>query len=139
MISNIYFNKRGILRLNPLWISLNSGKYKLCFSSIIQISTTQRENTIKLRDIFFIFSKKLDIKADKPSIFLNIKITPLDQLFRIGVLIISLFCISYVIAPFTFIPIQLLFYILFGFLVSYTILLLIFKRKDYFKVEMVNE
>jgi len=136
MKRNICINKRGILRINPIWVSLNAGKYKLYFSDKIQISTMQVENTIKLRDMFSIFSKKVDITVDKPSAFLDVQITSFDRWLRIGTLFISLFCILYVMTPWNFFPIQTLFYILFGYLILSTILLLIFKKKDFFKVQM---
>ena len=136
MKNNIHINKRGILSINPIWVSLNDGKYKLYFSEKIQIPTTQRENTIKLRDMFFIFSKKVDIKAEKPSSTLNVQISSLDRWLRIGVLIVCFFSIIYLMMRWTFFPIQMLSYILFGYLGFSIILLLILKRKDYFKVQV---
>jgi len=133
----IYINKKGILYINPIWVSLNDGKYHLYFSNKIQISTTQRENTLKIRDVLFIFSKKVNVQAEEPSTILNLQITLLDSWFRIGTVFISLLCILYVMTPWTFIPVGILFYILFGYLGFYALFFLIFKRKTYFKVEKV--
>lgn len=135
MENNIYIYKKGRLLVNPIWVSLNKGKYKLYFSNPIRLSTNQVENTIKLRDMFFIHSKKIDIQCTDTSTSFDIQITKLERCFGIGTIIVALFCLFYIMCPWRFIPTQVLFYILFGYLGVATILLFIFKRKNYFKVK----
>ena len=136
MKNNIYINKKGILQVNPIWISINNGRYKLYFSNPIQLSTNQKDNTIKLREMLFIHSKKVDICIEDTSVSLEIKITNLDRRLRIGIIIVSLFCMFYVVSPWNFFPTQTPFYVLFGYIGISAIFLLIFKRKDYFTVQM---
>ena len=139
MGNNIYIHKRGILlEKESVWVSLNDGKYKLYGSNPIQFSTTQKENTVKLKEVFFICSKKIDVQIEGGSVSLNIEITKLDRWLRAGIIIVSLFCILYIVCPFRFMPTQALFYILFGYWGIAIILPFIFKRKNYFKVQIFN-
>ena len=138
MKNNIYIHKKGILEINPIWISINNGKYKLYFSNSIQFPTKQKENTIKLREMWFIHSKKINVPIEDTSVSLEIKITSLDRWLRIGLLVICLSTIFYLMSPWRFFPTQVLSYILFGYIGVAIILLLLFKRKDYFEVQMVK-
>lgn len=135
MKNNIYINKKGLLRINPIWVSLNKGKYKLYCSNPIQLSTDQKENVIEIREVFFIHSKKIDVHIEDTSISLNIQITSLDRWLRIGIVIVSLSIMLYLMTPWRFFPTQVLFYILFGYMGVAVLLLLIFKRKNFFKVQ----
>jgi len=59
MENNIYIHKKGILlEKESVWVSLNDGKYKLYGSNPIQLSTTQKENTVKLKKCFLSVQKK---------------------------------------------------------------------------------
>ena len=135
MENNIYINKKGILQINPIWVSINKGKYKLYISNQIQLSTKQRENTIVLRDVFFIHSKKIDVNIENTSTSFDIRITNLDRWLRIGIVIVALLVMLYIRLPYRFMPTQVLAYILFGYIGISAILLLIFKRKNYFIVK----
>ena len=139
MENNIYIKRNGILEMNPVWVSLNKGKYKLYISNPILLSTNQRENTVRVRDMFFIHSKKIDFQIEDTSFYLNIRIanqiTKLTRWFRIGILIVALFCILYIMSPFRFLPKQALPCILFGYMGIAILIPSIFKRKKYFEVQ----
>jgi len=140
MENNVYIKKMGILEINPIWVSINNGKYKLYFSNPIELSTKQKENTIKLKEMWFIHSKKIDVRIEDTSVSLEIAYTNLYRWLGIGLLVICLSTIFYLMSPWrSFLPIQVLSYILFGYLGVSILLLLIFKRKDYFKVRMVKD
>jgi len=134
MESDIYIHKKGILITNPIWVSLNNGRYKLYSSNPIQLSTTKKENTVKLREIFFIHSKKIDIDTDKGNVF-TMQITKLDRWLRIGGVIVALLCMFYVTTDWTFIPTNVIFFILFGAMGVGLLLVLIFHRKSFFKIQ----
>jgi hypothetical protein len=135
MENNIYINKTGLLKACPVWISINHNKYKLYTSNQIQLSTTQKKNILKIKDIFFIHSKELEVEILDTSITLNLRITKLDYWLRIGLIPVSLFCMFYVMTDWTFIPVQILFYILYGYIGVCLIALFLFKRKNYFEIQ----
>lgn len=135
MERKIIIHKKGLLRTNPLWISLNNGKYKLYISNPTELSTEYKENIIKIRDLLFIYSRKADVHIEGTSASLNVKTSNLNDWLRLGTFIIPLLIILYFIQPYRFIPTQIFFYILFGYLGIAILLPLIFKREGFFKIE----
>jgi hypothetical protein len=131
----IYINKKGIVKATPVWISINNSKYKLYTSNQIQLSTNQKKNILKIRDIFFIHYKELEIEITDISITLDLHITKFDYWMRKGAIFVALLCMFYVSTDWTFIPTQMLFYILFGYLGISMILIFLFKRNNYFEIQ----
>ena len=130
----IYLYKKGILAINPIWVALNNGKYKLYFSNPIRLQINQQENTVKMKELFFIHSKKTDIDIEKGNV-LTMQITKLDRRLRIGIIIVSLLVIAYLFTDWEFIPNIILLCALFGYMLFSVIFLLISKRKDYFEIQ----
>jgi hypothetical protein len=135
----IYINKKGIIKLMPVWISINNNKYKLYTSNRIQFATTQKKNILKIREIFFIHYKEIEIETVDTSVTLDLRVTKFDYWMRNGLILVSLFCMFYVSTNWTFIPTQMLFYILFGYMGVCMILILLFKRKNYFEVQRKDD
>lgn len=135
MERKIKIHKKGRLNIYPLWVSLNNGKYNLYTSNPIELSTEQKENSIKIRDLLFIYSRKADIQIEDTSASLNVKTSNLNNWLRLGTFVVPILIILYFVQPCRFIPTQILFYILFGYLGIAILLPLIFKREGFFNFE----
>lgn len=109
MKKTIYIHKKGILHYKPIWISLNNGKYKLYYSNSIKFLSEQRENTIKIREIFFIHSKKIAANIDDLPISLNIQLASLRRWMGVGMVILPLLIMLYFMLPWRIMPTEALF------------------------------
>lgn len=136
MKKTIYIHKKGFLHYKPIWISLNNGKYKLYYSNAIKLSSEQRENTIKIREVFFIHSKKIAANIDDSPISLNIQHTSLRKWLGVGMIVLPLLIMLYLMLPWRIMPTEALFYILFGYMAMVPILTFLFIRKKYFEVSI---
>ncbi|MDD2412034.1 MAG: hypothetical protein RBS19_07710 [Bacteroidales bacterium] len=136
MKKTIYIHKKGILHYKPIWISLNNGKYKLYYSNAIKLSSEQRENTIKIREFFFIHSKKITANIDDLPISLNIQLASLRRWLDAGILVLPLLIILNLMLPWRIMPTEALLYILFGYIAMVPILTFLFIRKKYFEVSI---
>lgn len=130
-MNKIIINKNGILKINPIWISLNNEKYKLHFSNPIQLTSNQSKNTIKIRDWSFTHSKEFILNNNDSTMSLNIRLNRLERLLRAGIAMVSFSIILYIMLPWRFFPTSVLFYIFWGSIILSLILSIMFSRNKY--------
>jgi len=134
MKKTIQINKNGVLKMNPIWVSLNNEKYKLHFSNTIHLTSNQQDNTIRIRDWSFIYSKEIVLNDDDSTNLINIRINSLEKSLRLGMMMLALLIILYIMLPWRFFPTYVLYYVLWGGIALYTTLSLWFARKQYVEI-----
>lgn len=134
-MKKIIINKKGILNVNPIWVSLNNGNYKLHFSNPIELESNQVDNVIKVRDWSFIYSKEFVLEGNESNTVVNIRLNSFEKGLRIGVFMVAFLVILYLMMPWRFFQTNVLFYILGGSIALCLVLSLMFTRKNYVELD----